>query len=219
MRPALWAPAARGDTVAELILLNKPYRVLSQFTDGAGRSTLADFIRVPGFYPAGRLDFDSEGLILLCNDGRLQQRIADPRHKLWKTYLLQVEGEISDVAIAALREGVALNDGMTRPARVRRVPTPSLWPRSPPVRTRASVPTSWIEVSLREGRNRQLRRMGAAVGYPVLRLVRTAVGDWTLGELAPGASRHETVNLPREKAAPGRSGKMSASTPRKSRRP
>lgn len=186
-----------GGRVAELILFNKPFRVLSQFTDDRGRATLADYIDAEEFYPAGRLDYDSEGLLLLCRDGGLQQRISDPRHKLPKTYLLQLDGAVDETALAMLREGVTLRDGLTRPARARRVDPPRLWERDPPVRYRAAVPTSWVEITIREGRNRQLRRMGAAVGFPVLRLLRTAVGGWRLDDLGPGEYRRETVNLPR----------------------
>ncbi len=175
-----------------LILFNKPYGVLPQFTDeGAGpsRSTLADYVDVPGVYAAGRLDRDSEGLLLLTGDGRLQARIADPRFKMTKTYLVQVEGEPDEGALAALRRGVKLKDGMTRPAEVERIEPPALWPRDPPVRFRKSVPDSWLRLTLREGRNRQVRRMTAAVGFPTLRLVRWSVGEWSLDGLAPGEWR------------------------------
>ncbi|MGC1269091.1 MAG: pseudouridine synthase [Croceibacterium sp.] len=175
--------------MSRLILFNKPFGVLSQFTDRGSetaRQTLSDFIQVPGVYPAGRLDRDSEGLLLLTDDGRLQARIADPKFKLPKTYWAQVEGEIADDALVALRAGVMLNDGTTRPARVERLEEPSLWPRDPPVRFRKSVPDCWISLTITEGRNRQVRRMTAAVGFPTLRLVRHAIGDWTLGDIAPG---------------------------------
>lgn len=175
-----------------LILLNKPYGVLSQFTDArapTARRTLSDYIDTPGVYPAGRLDLDSEGLILLTDDGRLQARIADPRHKLPKTYLVQVEGEITQAALTALRSGVCLKDGVTRPAAAERIAAPALWPRDPPVRFRKTVPDCWLTLTLREGRNRQVRRMTAAVGHPTLRLVRWSVGDWTLDGLQPGESR------------------------------
>jgi len=188
--------AARGDPVSELILFNKPWGVLSQFTDRAGRRTLADFIDAPGFYPAGRLDYDSEGLLVLCQDGALKERIASPRFKLAKTYLVQVEGEIDDEALRALRCGITLADGRTRPAPARRIAAPDLWERDPPVRYRAHIPTSWIEIALTEGRNRQVRRMTAAVGFPTLRLVRWRIGPWSLDALAPGAWRRETVHLP-----------------------
>ena len=172
-----------------LLLFCKPYNVLSQFTDAAGRETLADYIELPGFYPAGRLDRDSEGLLLLTDNGRLQQRISDPRFAKWKTYWVQVENEPASAALRRLREGLVLKDGPTLPARVRCIDPPSLWPRTPPVRFRASIPTQWLELSIREGRNRQIRRMTAAVGHPTLRLVRQRVDDWCLGELQPGESR------------------------------
>jgi 23S rRNA pseudouridine2457 synthase len=173
-----------------LILLNKPYDMLCQFTDGEGRSTLADVMPVKGVYPAGRLDRDSEGLVVLTDDGRLQARIADPRHKMEKTYLAQVEGVVSEAALEALRRGVVLKDGPTLPARARRVDTPVwLWPRVPPIRVRQTVPDGWLELTIREGRNRQVRRMCAAVGLPCLRLIRWRVGDWTLENLPPGAWR------------------------------
>jgi 23S rRNA pseudouridine2457 synthase len=181
------------------ILFNKPYGVLSQFTDraaGAGRATLSDFIPLPGIYPAGRLDRDSEGLLVLTADGRLQARIADPRHKLAKTYLVQVEGTPEAAALHELASGVALKDGLTRPAQVRRIGPPSLWPRHPPVRFRKSVADCWLELTLHEGRNRQVRRMTAAVGHPTLRLVRWRVGAWTLDGLQPGEWRE--VEAPAE---------------------
>lgn len=173
-----------------LILFNKPWGVLSQFTDeGSGHPTLADYIDVPGVYPAGRLDRDSEGLLLLTDDGRLQARIADPKHKMPKTYWAQVEGEPDDAALAALRTGVRLKDGVTRPALAERIDPPAIWPRDPPVRFRKSVPDCWIALTITEGRNRQVRRMTAAVGHPTLRLVRWRVGEWTLDNVAPGTWR------------------------------
>lgn len=178
--------------MASVILFNKPYGVLSQFTDereAAPRPTLADFITAPGFYPAGRLDFDSEGLLILCNDGRMQARIADPRFKLAKSYWVQVEGEPDDRALEALRRGVRLKDGMTGPAEAEAMARPELWPRDPPIRVRKSIPDSWLRLTIHEGRNRQVRRMTAAVGHPTLRLLRWSVGDWTLENLAPGQWR------------------------------
>lgn len=176
-----------------LILFNKPMNVLSQFTDagitGSPRATLSDFIKLPGVYPAGRLDRDSEGLMLLTDDGRLQARIADPKYKLSKTYLVQVEGVANEAALAVLRGGVRLNDGMTAPAQVEAIEPPQLWPRDPPVRFRKTVPDGWLRLTISEGRNRQVRRMCAAVDLPCLRLVRWSVGDWTLEGLAPGEWR------------------------------
>lgn len=176
----------------QLILFNKPYGMLSQFTDRGGawaRATLSDAIDVPGVYPAGRLDFDSEGLLLLCDDGGLQARIADPRFKIPKTYFVQVEGEPGEDSLDRLRRGVDLKDGPTRPAEVERIEAPALWPRDPPVRFRKSIPDRWLKLTVREGRNRQVRRMTAAVGHPTLRLVRWSIGEWSIDGLAPGEWR------------------------------
>ena len=184
--------------MARLILFNKPYGVLCQFTDrgttGSPRPTLSDFIAVPGVYPAGRLDLDSEGLLLLTDDGRLQARIADPRFKLPKTYLVQVEGDVAEASLEALRRGVRLKDGPTRPAEAERIPDPMLWPRDPPVRVRKTIPDCWLKLTIREGRNRQVRRMTAAIGHPTLRLVRWSIGDWTLDGLQPGEWREVTAD-------------------------
>jgi len=182
--------------MARLLLFNKPFGMLSQFTDtgtDTARATLSACIAVPGVYPAGRLDRDSEGLLLLTDDGRLRARISDPRFKLPKSYLVQVEGEPAQAQLDQLRRGVRLKDGMTLPAQVEAIAPPQLWPRDPPVRFRKSVPDSWIRLTIREGRNRQVRRMTAAVGLPTLRLVRWSIGDWTLDGLAPGEWREVAV--------------------------
>lgn len=177
-------------TVSRLILFNKPYGVLSQFTPEGSWRGLRDFIEMPGVYVAGRLDADSEGLLLLTNDGRLQARIADPRFKMEKTYWVQVDGTPTEEALARLRQGVVLNDGLTLPARAELMHEPAdLWARVPPIRVRATKPTAWLSLSLKEGRNRQVRRMTAAVGLPTLRLVRAAVGPFGLGDTAPGLWR------------------------------
>lgn len=172
-----------------IVLFNKPHGVLCQFTDPGGRPTLADYLDIPGIYAAGRLDADSEGLVVLTDDGRTQQRLSDPRFGKAKTYWVQVEREPTEDALQALRRGVEIKGGRTRPAQVRRMPEPALWPRDPPVRFRRSVPTAWLELILREGRNRQVRRMTAAVGFPTLRLVRVQVGPYALGGLLPGQHR------------------------------
>ena len=184
------AAPAPAPNPPRLICFNKPYGVLSQFTAEGRWQGLKSYIDLPGVHAAGRLDADSEGLLLLTDHGPLQARIADPRHKTDKTYWAQVEGVPDDAALAALRAGVLLNDGPTLPARARLLePPPALWPRQPPIRARQSIPTAWLELVIREGRNRQVRRMTAAVGFPTLRLVRAAVGPYTLGDLAPGTWR------------------------------
>ncbi|MBS0509190.1 MAG: pseudouridine synthase [Proteobacteria bacterium] len=188
-RPTLRRPASAPAPApkARLLRFNKPYGVLSQFTPEGRWRGLKDFIAEPGVYVAGRLDADSEGLLLLTNDGQLQARISDPRHKMEKTYWVQVEGIPDDAALDALRRGVPLNDGPTLPARVRRLDSPpALWERDPPIRVRQNIPDSWLELVIREGRNRQVRRMTAAVGHPTLRLVRAAIGPYRLDGLAPG---------------------------------
>lgn len=179
--------------MSRLILFNKPFDVLSQFSGDGSRRTLADFVDVPAVYPAGRLDRDSEGLLLLTDDGALQSRIADPRHRLSKTYLVQVEGDVGEGVLNQLVRGVELRDGMTRPAKAKRIDgdprIAALWPRDPPIRVRKSVPDCWVEITINEGRNRQVRRMTAAVGHPTLRLVRWSIGGWSVAGLAPGQWR------------------------------
>jgi len=187
--------------MATLVFFNKPFGVLSQFTDGDNRPTLAQYIKLPNVYPAGRLDYDSEGLLLLTDDGDLQHHIAHPAHKQPKTYWVQVEGAPNSYALTKLRQGVELNDGMTQPAEVRLIPTPNLWERVPPIRTRVNIPTQWLELVITEGRNRQVRRMTAAVGHPTLRLVRVKIGDWTLEGIEQGKYKVETVQPPKSLTA------------------
>jgi len=172
-----------------IVLFNKPFRVLSQFTDGGDKSVLADYIDIPGVYCAGRLDYDSEGLLVLTDDGRLQQRIANPKHGKEKGYWVQVEGVPAERDLEKLRRGVALSDGMTRPARVKLIAPPAVWPRDPPIRERRHIPTSWLDLVITEGRNRQVRRMTAHIGFPTLRLIRYRVGAWSLDGLPVGGYR------------------------------
>lgn len=180
----------------KLLLFNKPYNVLAQFTDELGRKTLKDFIQVSGVYPAGRLDRDSEGLLILTNSGKLQARIANPMFKLPKTYWVQVEGKASEQQLLQLQKGIMLKDGLTLPAEVNVIAEPDLWPRNPPIRFRKTIPTSWLSLTIREGRNRQVRRMTAAVGLPTLRLVRVSIGSWKLDDLAVGKWREVTAIFP-----------------------
>ena len=179
--------------MADIILFNKPFNVLSQFTHDVPEQALSHYIQLPGFYAAGRLDKDSEGLLLLTSSGKFQHQISHPKFKLPKTYWAQVEGDISDKAISDLSKGVLLKDGKTRPAKAKRISEPELWQRTPPIRERKHIPTSWIELVITEGRNRQVRRMTAAVGYPTLRLIRSAIGPWALEDLQPGEYRQLTV--------------------------
>ncbi|HNG09892.1 MAG TPA: pseudouridine synthase, partial [Agitococcus sp.] len=185
--------------MSRLILFNKPYGVLCQFRRTDERSTLADFFSDPAIHPCGRLDFDSEGLLLLTNDGQLNARITEPKYKLPKTYWAQVDGEITDEAIKQLKQGIMLNDGMTMPAIVKKIAEPAIWQRDPPIRYRANIPTSWIELTITEGRNRQVRRMTAAVGFPTLRLIRAQIGEWQINDLALGMSKEINVSLGRIK--------------------
>lgn len=185
--------------MSTIYLLNKPFHVLSQFTDTEGRKTLSDFIDIPHVYPAGRLDYDSEGLLILTGDGQVQARIADPSHKLPKTYWVQVEGIITNDAIARLKKGVTLKDGLTRPAQAQKIEEPKVWPRNPPIRQRENAPTSWLALTISEGKNRQVRRMTAEVGFPTLRLIRASIGPWSIEQLQPGDFISQEVHLPKPK--------------------
>lgn len=185
--------------MASLILFNKPFDVLSQFTDKGDRANLSDYLEIPGHYPAGRLDRDSEGLLLLTDDGGLAHRITHPKHKLPKTYWVQVEGEIQPEQLQAIRKGVLLNDGPTRPAQAKLLQEPEVWPRTKPIRQRQSIPTQWLELTISEGRNRQVRRMTAAVGLPTLRLIRWSIGAWNLANIKPGDYLQTHIHMPQTK--------------------
>ena len=185
--------------MVDLVLFNKPYGILSQFLDYDGHRGLKSFLNFPEIYPMGRLDLDSEGLLLLSSDGGLKAQITDPKYKMKKTYLVQVEGQITTKAIKTLSSGVLLKDGMTRQGKVMEINVPKIWERSPPIRTRKMHPTSWLELSIHEGKNRQIRRMTASVGFPTLRLIRIRIGPWKLGNILPGEYVSQTVHLPRKK--------------------
>ena len=172
-----------------IVLFNKPFQVLSQFTTDGDKAVLADYIDIPGIYCAGRLDYDSEGLLILTDDGRLQQRIANPKYSKEKGYRVQIEGIPTGSDLEKLRKGIDLKDGPTRPAKVQQIPPPDVWPRNPPIRERRHIPTSWLDLVIREGRNRQVRRMTAHIGFPTLRLIRYRIGDWSLGDLSIGEYR------------------------------
>jgi 23S rRNA pseudouridine2457 synthase len=197
----------------EIILLNKPFNVMCQFTDDSNRSTLADFIKTKKVYPAGRLDYDSEGLVILTGDGKLQHHISDPKAKMAKTYWAQLEGTVLQSDLEPLRQGLQLKDGPCRPATADVIPAPDIWPRTPPIRDRKSIPTSWIELTITEGRNRQVRRMTAAIGFPTLRLIRARIGEWSIDKLAPGESRLQTVDFTPSK--PRRDRPKSKHTPKR----
>jgi len=204
--------------MATLVLFNKPFNVLSQFTDQEDRETLANFIDIPNIYPAGRLDKDSEGLLLLTDDGKLQQQIADPKFKLMKTYWAQVDGVPDEEAFRILREGVVLKDGKTKPAEAKIIDDPDIWERNPPIRFRKNQPTCWIELQIREGKNRQVRRMTAAVGHPTLRLIRAKIGDWSLENIPQATYRIETIHASKQASSLNQPNRRSNS-PASSRRP
>lgn len=188
--------------MAKLILLNKPFNVLSQFSDSDGRCTLKRYISQTNVYPAGRLDYDSEGLILLTDNGQLQANIANPKYKMEKTYWVQVEGSPQESDLDCLRKGVSLKDGDTRPAKVKKINQPDIWPRNPPIRQRNNDTTCWLEIRISEGRNRQVRRMTAHIGYPTLRLIRASIGNWSLDTLAPGESKELNIHMPAQPSKP-----------------
>jgi len=203
--------------MSKILLFNKPFQVLTQFTSDDGKATLADYIDRPGFYAAGRLDYDSEGLLILTDEGPLQHYLANPKFKMEKTYWAQVEGAVTEEALSALRKGVELKDGMTRPAKAQLINEPDIWERNPPIRERKNIPTSWIELKISEGKNRQVRRMTAAVGFPTLRLIRYAIGEWTIDQLQPGESQllDVQINIPKKPSSPSkRSTKHSSSLKR-----
>ncbi|GAA6133418.1 rRNA large subunit pseudouridine synthase E [Oceaniserpentilla sp. 4NH20-0058] len=204
--------------MAKLILFNKPFKVMSQFSSCDDKKTLANFINIPNIYPAGRLDYDSEGLLLLTDNGQLQHQIAHPNHKAEKTYWTQVEGAPTEFDLDKLRNGVLLKDGLTQPAKVKIINEPEIWQRTPPIRERANIPTTWLEIIISEGKNRQVRRMTAAIGHPTLRLIRSAIGEWTVNKLNPGEFTELTVDAPVKKRSyqnKGKFGKMRP--PRRSR--
>lgn len=202
----------------KLILFNKPYQVISQFSEAGNKHTLAKYIDIPGVYPAGRLDYDSEGLLLLTDDGQLQHRIAHPKHKSPKTYWVQVEGIPSLANLERLRKGIELKDGLTLPAKIKVIDEPELWERTPPIRQRANIPTTWLEITIKEGRNRQVRRMTAAIDHPTLRLVRTQIGQWSLKNIVPGEYQELEVEAPPTKKRPyPQKGKFDKMRPRKKR--
>lgn len=202
----------------KLILFNKPYQVISQFSEAGDKQTLAKYIDIPGVYPAGRLDYDSEGLLLLTDDGQLQHRIAHPKHKSPKTYWVQVEGIPSLANLERLRKGIELKDGLTLPAKIKVIDEPELWERTPPIRQRANIPTTWLEITIKEGRNRQVRRMTAAIDHPTLRLVRTQIGQWSLKNIVPGEYQELEVEAPPTKKRPyPQKGKFDKMRPRKKR--
>ena len=204
--------------MAKLILFNKPFRVMSQFSESDNKETLANYINIPDVYPAGRLDYDSEGLLLLTDNGQLQHRIAHPKHKSTKTYWVQVEGKPSEESIQLLRKGVKLKDGLTLPAKVRVIAEPELWERNPPIRERANIPTTWLEIEITEGRNRQVRRMTASINHPTLRLVRTKIGEWSVKNIVPGEFREIEVEAPPTKKRPyPQKAKFDKMRPRKKR--